>query len=92
MKYENFEEAKCLVEVIDKYKKILDNIESVTNDVDRDYIETKVIIQNNKSNGNVSTIFEIEDLPCVYAHELLRSYREHVELVIKNATKQLEQL
>lgn len=91
MKYENFEEAKDLVEKIDKYKKILNNIESVTNDVDREYIETKVIIQN-KNNDVVSTILEIEELPCTFAHELLNSYREHIELMLKNAMMRLEQL
>lgn len=92
MKYENFEEAKDLVEKIDKYKSILNNIESITGDVDRDYIETKVVIQNNKSDGSVSTILQIEDLPCVFAHELLTSYREHIELMLNNATAHLEQL
>lgn len=92
MKYENFEQAQGLVETINKYKGILKNIESVAGDVDRDYIETKVIIQNNKSDGSVSTILQIEDLPCVFAHELLKSYREHIELILNKATAHLEQL
>lgn len=92
MKYENFEEAKGLVEKIDKYKRIINSIESVSNDVDRNYIETKIIIRNLLQNDDVSTLLEIEELPCVFAKELLKSYREHVELMVNNAMTHLEQL
>lgn len=92
MKYENFEQAQGLVETINKYKGILNSIESVAGDVDRDFIETKVIIQNNNSDGSVSTILQIEDLSCVFAHELLKSYREHIELMLNKAMSHLEQL
>lgn len=93
MKYENFEEAKGLVEKIDKYKRILNNIESVAGDLDKNYIETKIIIRNILQNDDLSSSsLEIEELPWVFAKELLKSYREHIELMLNNAMTHLEQL
>ena len=87
MKYENFEEAKDLVEKIDKHKGILKNIEEVSCDFERDYINTKLQIVNfvtAAEHDTVTTKLEITDMPRTFAMELIESYKAHCRKIIIN--------
>ena len=92
MKYENFKEVQSLVEKIDKYKKIIENTERVTCDVDRSYIDTHLTIKNIAANSDVSSVLEIEVMTCEFAQDLLEQYKEHAQRVIDESIKKLEQL
>ena len=94
MKYENFEQAQGLVETINMYKGILQNIEVVTLDVEKDCIKTKVQVVNfiTDDRRGVTTKLEITDMPCTFAMELIESYKAHCQNVIDLSMKELEKL
>jgi hypothetical protein len=95
MKYENFEEAKGLIETIDEYKGILKNIEEVTCDFERDYIDTKLQVVNfvtAEEHDTVTTKLEITDMPRTFAMELIESYKEYCQIIVDLSMKELEKL
>lgn len=95
MKYENFEQAHGLVETINKYKGILKNIEEVTCDFERDYINTKLQVVNfvtAAEHDTVTTKLEITDMPRTFAMELIESYKAHCQNIVDSSMKELEKL
>ena len=95
MKYENFEQAQGLIETINKYKGILKNIEEVTCDFEKDYIDTKLQVVNFVSAAEydkVSTKLEITDMPRTFAMELIESYKAHCQNIVDSSMKELEKL